>query len=180
MRINTRFHRKKRKNRPSLLNHVLTECAVQRIPDPWIVTSSVTVHSGLCIYCKVRKNMIQGWANLIRGADFRWICECYWSRSEQQHKFAHENRNGENPAELSKAVWLLLITTFSFITYKHFCILCNILWWGDYLANDTKIVCRNVFKTKEKAAFTKEYTRKWIELINELERNKGQRIPAKS
>jgi hypothetical protein len=23
-----------RKNRPSLLNHVLTECAVQRIPEP--------------------------------------------------------------------------------------------------------------------------------------------------
>ena len=41
------------------------------------------------------------------------------------------------------------------------------------MANDTKIVCRNVFKTKEKAAFTKEYTRKWIELINEFERNKG-------
>jgi hypothetical protein len=48
------------------------------------------------------------------------------------------------------------------------------------LANDTKIVCRNVFKTKEKAAFTKEYTRKWTELINEFERNKGQSISVKS
>lgn len=48
------------------------------------------------------------------------------------------------------------------------------------MANGTKIVCRNVFKTKEKAAITKEYTRKWIELISEFERNKGQRIPAKS
>ncbi len=41
------------------------------------------------------------------------------------------------------------------------------------MANGTKIVCRNVFKTKEKAAFTKEYTQKWIELINEFERDKG-------
>jgi len=39
------------------------------------------------------------------------------------------------------------------------------------LENGTKIVCKNVFKTKEKAAITKEYTRKWIELINEFERN---------
>ena len=30
-----------RKNRPSLLNHVLTECAVQRIPEPWIVTHNI-------------------------------------------------------------------------------------------------------------------------------------------
>lgn len=48
------------------------------------------------------------------------------------------------------------------------------------MANGTKIVCKNVFKTKEKAAITKEYTRKWIELISEFERNKGQRISAKS
>jgi len=29
------------------------------------------------------QKVIQKWANPIRGANFRWICEGYWSRSEQ-------------------------------------------------------------------------------------------------
>ena len=40
-RIGAIFRVLLRKNRPSLLNHVLTECAVQRIPEPWIVTHNI-------------------------------------------------------------------------------------------------------------------------------------------
>lgn len=43
------------------------------------------------------------------------------------------------------------------------------------MAGSVKIVCTNVFKTTDKALFKKEYTQKWIELINELEKSKGQR-----
>lgn len=75
------------------------------------------------------------------------------------------------PSATLSTITMLLITTFSLITYKHFCILCDILQRGGHLANGIKIVCRNVFKTKEKAALTKEFTRKWTELINESERN---------
>lgn len=38
------------------------------------------------------------------------------------------------------------------------------------MANNVKLVCKNVFKTKEKKSFVKEYTKKWIELINEFEK----------
>lgn len=42
------------------------------------------------------------------------------------------------------------------------------------MANDVKVVCKNVFKNRNKAAFTKAYTLKWIELINQYEKNKGK------
>lgn len=35
------------------------------------------------------------------------------------------------------------------------------------MANDAKVVCKNVFKNCDKAAFTKAFTLKWIELINQ-------------
>ena len=34
------------------------------------------------------------------------------------------------------------------------------------MANDAKVVCKNVFKNCDRAAFTKAFTLKWIELIN--------------
>ena len=42
------------------------------------------------------------------------------------------------------------------------------------MANDAKVVCKNVFKNCDKAAFTKAFTLKWIELINQYEKNKGR------
>lgn len=38
------------------------------------------------------------------------------------------------------------------------------------MANDAKVVCKNVFKNCDKAAFTKAFTLKWIELINQYEK----------
>lgn len=43
------------------------------------------------------------------------------------------------------------------------------------MANDAKVVCKNVFKNCDKAAFTKAFTLKWIELINQYEKNKGRK-----
>ena len=42
------------------------------------------------------------------------------------------------------------------------------------MANDAKVVCKNVFKNCDKAVFTKAFTLKWIELINQYEKNKGR------
>ena len=42
------------------------------------------------------------------------------------------------------------------------------------MANDAKVVCKNVFKNCDKAAFTKAFTLKWIELINQYEKNKHE------
>ena len=47
------------------------------------------------------------------------------------------------------------------------------------MANDAKVVCKNVFKNCYKAAFTKAFTLKWIELINQYEKNKGRATPAR-
>ncbi len=38
------------------------------------------------------------------------------------------------------------------------------------MANDAKVVCKNVFKNCDRAAFTKAFTLKWIELINQYEK----------
>lgn len=43
------------------------------------------------------------------------------------------------------------------------------------MANNAKIICKNVFKNYDKAAFTL----KWIELINQYEKNKGKATPAR-
>ena len=34
------------------------------------------------------------------------------------------------------------------------------------MANDAKVVCKNVFKNCDRAAFTKAFTLKWIELAD--------------
>lgn len=47
------------------------------------------------------------------------------------------------------------------------------------MANNAKIICKNVFKNYDKAAFTKAFTLKWIELINQYEENKGKATPAR-
>ena len=47
------------------------------------------------------------------------------------------------------------------------------------MANDAKVVCKNVFKNCDRAAFTKAFTLKWIELINQYEKNKGNRTSFK-
>ena len=47
------------------------------------------------------------------------------------------------------------------------------------MANDAKVVCKNVFIIFDKAAFTKAFTLKWIELINQYEKNKGRATPAR-
>lgn len=41
------------------------------------------------------------------------------------------------------------------------------------MANNVTIACKNVFKNHDKAAFKKAFTLKWIELINQYEKNKG-------
>ena len=50
---------------------------------------------------------------------------------------------------------------------------------GGSMANDAKVVCKNVFKNCDKVAFTKAFTLKWIELINQYEKNKGRATPAR-
>ena len=47
------------------------------------------------------------------------------------------------------------------------------------MANNTKVICKNVFKNNDKAAFTKTFNLKWIELINQFEKSKGQPTPAR-
>lgn len=44
------------------------------------------------------------------------------------------------------------------------------------MANDIKVVCKNVFKNYDKAAFTKAFTLKWIELINQYEKIKERQL----
>lgn len=38
------------------------------------------------------------------------------------------------------------------------------------MANDVKVVCKNVFKNSDTAALQKVFTMKWIELINQFEK----------
>lgn len=44
------------------------------------------------------------------------------------------------------------------------------------MANDAKVVCKNVFKNCDRAAFTKAFTLKWIELINQYEKIKERQL----
>lgn len=46
------------------------------------------------------------------------------------------------------------------------------------MANDAKVVCKNVFKNTDTAALQKVFTLKWIELINQFEKSKGHSTPA--
>lgn len=45
------------------------------------------------------------------------------------------------------------------------------------MANNTQVICKNVFKNDNKETFTKEFNLKWIELINRYEKNKGMTMP---
>ena len=47
------------------------------------------------------------------------------------------------------------------------------------MSNDTKVICKNVFQNTDKAILRKEFTLKWIELINQYEKNKGKATPAR-
>ena len=40
------------------------------------------------------------------------------------------------------------------------------------MQNEIKVTCKNVFKTVNKNSLKTEFTRKWIELINQSEKNK--------
>lgn len=47
------------------------------------------------------------------------------------------------------------------------------------MANDVKIICKNVFKNYDKVAVAKAFTVKWVELINQYEKNKKNATPAR-
>ena len=42
------------------------------------------------------------------------------------------------------------------------------------MSKETELSCKNVFKCKDKAAMKKAFNEKWIGLINQLEKSKGQ------
>jgi len=41
------------------------------------------------------------------------------------------------------------------------------------MANKAEIVCKNVFKNRDKTIFCEVFTLKWIELINQIEKSKS-------
>lgn len=45
------------------------------------------------------------------------------------------------------------------------------------MPKEAEISCKNVFKCEDKSALKKEFNQKWIELINQLEKSKGQVLP---
>ena len=36
------------------------------------------------------------------------------------------------------------------------------------MANESKVICTNVFKNKDQASFIRSFNLKWIELVNKL------------
>lgn len=42
------------------------------------------------------------------------------------------------------------------------------------MANETQIICKNIFKSGNEKASKEEFTKLWIELINQREKNKGR------
>ena len=46
--------------------------------------------------------------------------------------------------------------------------------------NDSKTICKSVFKNGENTISRSQFTKKWIELINRLERNKNVNSRRKS
>ena len=46
--------------------------------------------------------------------------------------------------------------------------------------NDSKTICKSVFKNGENTISRSQFTKKWIELINRLERNKNVNSRKKS
>lgn len=45
------------------------------------------------------------------------------------------------------------------------------------MARETQVICRNIFKSGNEITFRKEFTKKWIELINQKEKNKEHNAP---
>ncbi len=42
------------------------------------------------------------------------------------------------------------------------------------MANETHVICKNVFKNSNKKDSKEEFTKRWIELINQREKSKGR------
>lgn len=42
------------------------------------------------------------------------------------------------------------------------------------MARETQVICKNIFKSGSEKDSQKEFTRRWIELINQREKNKGR------
>lgn len=47
------------------------------------------------------------------------------------------------------------------------------------MPKESEVSCKNVYKCNDKAALKKEFTQKWVELINQSEKAKKQATPAK-
>ena len=45
---------------------------------------------------------------------------------------------------------------------------------GDQVARKTRVICKNIFKSGNEKEFRKEYTKRWIELMNRRERGRGR------
>ncbi len=42
------------------------------------------------------------------------------------------------------------------------------------MANETQVICKNIFKNGSKKDSREEFTKLWIELINQREKNRGK------
>ncbi len=41
------------------------------------------------------------------------------------------------------------------------------------MAKETQVICKNIFKSGNEKDLKKEFTRRWIELIDQREKNRG-------
>lgn len=44
------------------------------------------------------------------------------------------------------------------------------------MAKETQVICKNIFKSGTEKDSKEEFTKKWIELINQREKNKGHAV----
>lgn len=44
------------------------------------------------------------------------------------------------------------------------------------MANETRVICKNIFKSGNEKDSKEEFTKRWIELINQREKNKGRTV----
>lgn len=44
------------------------------------------------------------------------------------------------------------------------------------MANETQVICKNIFKSGNEKDSKEEFTKRWIELINQREKNKGRTV----
>lgn len=45
------------------------------------------------------------------------------------------------------------------------------------MANETQVICKNVFKNDNPAAFKRDFNKKWLELINQREKSQRRAAP---